>query len=200
MGLSRRKWVWFAIGLPILIIAWLAFRPEKLLINQRVNEAAPFASRSEARQIFAGRLEGRAHPTSGLATILREPWPWRQTVSASDRFHDFKRPRRACRTCTGGGPGPRPEDRERQSGLRGTREAKGQSGRSELRYPGSGRSAEVQRGGHLLRAIQRGIRCSTPRATPKDILSLGRVAAVSGRYASRVKVRISLPLPPNPPI
>jgi len=69
MGLLRRKWVWFAIGLPILIIAWFAFRPEKLWINQRVNEAARFASRSEARQIFAGRLEGRAHPTSGLATI-----------------------------------------------------------------------------------------------------------------------------------
>ena len=75
MGLSRRKWVWFAIGLPILIIAWLAFRPEKLLINQRVNEAAPFASRSEARQIFAGRLEGRAHPTSGLATIYESLGP-----------------------------------------------------------------------------------------------------------------------------
>ena len=69
MGLLRHKWVWFAIGLPILIIAWLAFRPEKLWINQRVNEAAPFASRSEARTIFAGRLEGKAHPTSGRVTI-----------------------------------------------------------------------------------------------------------------------------------
>jgi hypothetical protein len=69
MGLSRRKWFWFAIGLAVLIIAWSAFRPEKLWINQRVNEAAPFASRSEARQISAGRFEGGAHPTSGLATI-----------------------------------------------------------------------------------------------------------------------------------
>ena len=69
MGFSRRKWVWIAIGLPILIVAWLAFRPEKLWINQRVNEPAPFASRSEARPIFAGRLEGRAHPTSGRATL-----------------------------------------------------------------------------------------------------------------------------------
>jgi hypothetical protein len=57
MGFLRRKWVWIAIGLPILIVAWLAFRPEKLWINQRVNEPAPFASRSEARPIFAGRLE-----------------------------------------------------------------------------------------------------------------------------------------------
>ena len=69
MGLLRQKWIWIAIGVPILVVAWLAFRPEKLWINQRVNEPAPFASRSEARPIFAGRLEGRAHPTSGLATL-----------------------------------------------------------------------------------------------------------------------------------
>jgi len=69
MGFLGRKGIWIAIGLPILIVAWLAFRPEKLWINQRVNEPAPFASRSEARPIFAGRLEGRAHPTSGRATL-----------------------------------------------------------------------------------------------------------------------------------
>ena len=69
MGLLRRKWVWIGFGLPILIVAWLAFRPEKLWINQRVNEPAPFASRSEAWPIFAGQLEGKAHPTSGRATI-----------------------------------------------------------------------------------------------------------------------------------
>ena len=69
MGFLRWKWVWIAIGLPILIVAWLAFRPEKLWINQRVNEPAPFASRFEARPIFAGRLGGKAHPTSGLAAI-----------------------------------------------------------------------------------------------------------------------------------
>jgi len=70
MGFLRRKGVWIAIGLPIfVIVVWLAFRPEKLCINQRVNEAAPFASRSEAPPIFAGRLEGKAHPTSGRATI-----------------------------------------------------------------------------------------------------------------------------------
>lgn len=73
MGFSRRKWVWLAIGIPVLILAWLAFRPEKLWINQRVNEAAPFASRSEVRPVFAGRLEGIAHPTRGRATIYEGP-------------------------------------------------------------------------------------------------------------------------------
>ena len=69
MGVFRRKWIWFAVGLPVLIAAWWAFRPEKLWINQRVDEPAPFASRSEPRPLYTGRLEGKAHPTSGRATI-----------------------------------------------------------------------------------------------------------------------------------
>jgi hypothetical protein len=73
MGFSRRKRVLIAIGVPILIVAWLAFRPEKLWINKTVNEPASFASRSEAPPIFDGRLEGRAHPTSGRATIYESP-------------------------------------------------------------------------------------------------------------------------------
>ena len=48
-----RKWIWIGIGLPILILAWLAFRPEKLWINHRVNEPAPVASNAEFRPIFA---------------------------------------------------------------------------------------------------------------------------------------------------
>jgi hypothetical protein len=58
-----------AVGLPILAAVWWAFRPEKLWINQRVDEPAPFASRSEPRPLYTGRLEARAHPTSGRATI-----------------------------------------------------------------------------------------------------------------------------------
>jgi Electron transfer DM13 len=68
-GFRRRKWIIIAVGLPILAAAWWAFRPEKLWINQRVNEPAPFASRSEPQPLFTGRLEGKAHPTSGRATI-----------------------------------------------------------------------------------------------------------------------------------
>ena len=71
-GCLRRKWIIVAVGVPILVAAWWAFRPEKLWINQRVNEPAPFASRSEPRPLFTGRLEGRAHPTSGRATIYED--------------------------------------------------------------------------------------------------------------------------------
>ena len=38
--LSRNKWILMVIGIPVLAGAWWAFRPEKLFINQKVNEAA----------------------------------------------------------------------------------------------------------------------------------------------------------------
>ena len=71
--LSRRKWAFIAAGLPIVVAAWWAFRPEKLWINQRVNEAAPFALASDPQPLYTGRLEGKAHQTSGRATIYKDP-------------------------------------------------------------------------------------------------------------------------------
>jgi Electron transfer DM13 len=73
LWLSRRKWVLVAVGLPVLIAAWWAFRPEKLWINQKVDEPAPFNSSSDAQPIYTGRLEGKAHQTSGRATIYKAP-------------------------------------------------------------------------------------------------------------------------------
>jgi Electron transfer DM13 len=71
--LSRRKWILVVVGLPILVAAWWAFRPEKLWINQRVNEPAPFASSTDPQPLYTGRLEGNAHQTSGRATIYKAP-------------------------------------------------------------------------------------------------------------------------------
>jgi hypothetical protein len=62
-----------AVGLPILVAVWWAFRPEKLWINQKVNEAAPFASSTDPQPLYTGRLEGKAHQTSGRATIYKSP-------------------------------------------------------------------------------------------------------------------------------
>ena len=67
----RRKWVLVAVGLPVLVGAWWAFRPEKLWINQKVNEPAPFASSTDPQPLYTGRLEGKAHQTSGRATIYK---------------------------------------------------------------------------------------------------------------------------------
>jgi hypothetical protein len=59
------------IGIPVLVGAWWAFRPEKLFINQKVNEAAPASLSSEPEALYTGTLEGKAHQTSGRATIYK---------------------------------------------------------------------------------------------------------------------------------
>jgi Electron transfer DM13 len=70
---SRRKWIFAAAALPILVAAWWAFRPEKLWVNQKVSEPAPFASNTDPQPLYTGRLEGKAHRTSGRATIYKTP-------------------------------------------------------------------------------------------------------------------------------
>ena len=71
-GRSRKRVVLAAVGIPVLIGAWWAFRPEKLLVNQQVSEAAPASVSGEAEPLYTGKLESRAHPTSGRATIYKE--------------------------------------------------------------------------------------------------------------------------------
>lgn len=69
---ARTKLVVVLAGIPVLIGGWLAFRPEKLFINQQVSEAAPAAVRGEAEPLYTGKLESREHPTSGRATIFKD--------------------------------------------------------------------------------------------------------------------------------
>lgn len=71
---ARRKRILAAFGLPVLVAAWWAFRPEKLFINERVNEPAPFlAGSSDPQPILTGRLENAAHAAIGRATIYKVP-------------------------------------------------------------------------------------------------------------------------------
>ena len=69
--LSRNKWILLLIGVPVITGTWWAFRPEKLFINQKVNEPAPAALSSEPEALYTGKLEGKVHPTSGRATIYK---------------------------------------------------------------------------------------------------------------------------------
>ena len=71
--LLQRKWVLLVVGLPILVALWWAFRPEKLWINQSVDEPAPFDTSADPQPILTGQFEGKAQPTSGRATIYKKP-------------------------------------------------------------------------------------------------------------------------------
>jgi Electron transfer DM13 len=57
-----------------LIVAWYAFRPERLVVNRRVDEALPptqTAAPSPAQALESGTFYGVLHPTEGTATIYR---------------------------------------------------------------------------------------------------------------------------------
>ena len=69
--LSRKKWILAGIAVPLLVAAWWAFRPEKLWVNVKVNEPAPFGSTDDLQPLYTGLLAGRAHPTSGRASIYQ---------------------------------------------------------------------------------------------------------------------------------
>jgi hypothetical protein len=62
------------VTLFVLIIAgfaaWYAFRPERLFINQKVNEQFPTASAANS-QIASGEFHSGAHETKGMATVFQ---------------------------------------------------------------------------------------------------------------------------------
>lgn len=71
LWLGKNKFVVGIVGLVLLAGMWWAFRPEKLFINQKVNEASPFVDSGDAQPEYTGRLEGKLHSTNGRATIYR---------------------------------------------------------------------------------------------------------------------------------
>jgi hypothetical protein len=71
--LLRWKWVLVAVGLPVLVGLWWAFRPEKLWVNQKVNEAAPFDTSAGPRPVLTGRFDAKTEQASGRATIYQKP-------------------------------------------------------------------------------------------------------------------------------
>jgi hypothetical protein len=68
---TRNKKLLVIAGVPVLVLAWWLFRPEKLFVNQRVNEPATFASADQPAPIFTGKFEARKEPTKGRATIYQ---------------------------------------------------------------------------------------------------------------------------------
>lgn len=62
-----------AICLVVLAGLWFAFRPEKLFINKKVNEALPAQIAAELKPLLTGRFVGEVHKTSGRATVYQQP-------------------------------------------------------------------------------------------------------------------------------
>ena len=62
------------VALLVLIVggfgAWYAFRPERIFINQRVNEQFPTAS-GALDQLAVGQFHSGAHQTKGMATVFQ---------------------------------------------------------------------------------------------------------------------------------
>src|SRR6059036_2692443 len=73
----QRKNLIAAIAVLALTGAWYAFRPERLFINQTVNESFPAPQTAMAAAqpapIYSGRFHDGAHKTSGSASIYRLP-------------------------------------------------------------------------------------------------------------------------------
>lgn len=71
----------------VLLLAWYAFRPERLFVNQRVHEELPTAqaANSQAKPLASGKFHSGAHPTSGTATVYQLTDGTRVL-----RFTDFK--------------------------------------------------------------------------------------------------------------
>lgn len=69
-----KKWIKF--GVPIaaiaVLVAWYVFRPERLVVNRRVNESMPaLQGDSSPQPVVSGRFYSILHPTEGTATIYR---------------------------------------------------------------------------------------------------------------------------------
>jgi Electron transfer DM13 len=67
-----RRIILAVIGLLVLAGLWYAFRPEKLFINKKVNEAPPAQTAGELTPLLTGRFVGAVHKTSGRATIYQQ--------------------------------------------------------------------------------------------------------------------------------
>ena len=67
---------WKKILIPVVVVAvlvaWYAFRPERLFVNRRVDEALPTGQAGQSAQpLESGRFYSILHPTEGTATIFQ---------------------------------------------------------------------------------------------------------------------------------
>jgi hypothetical protein len=75
-----KRSVLIILALIVIGVAWYLFRPERIFINQTVNEEFPAATSSESAKsgdsatvLVSGNFHGVAHETKGIATIYELP-------------------------------------------------------------------------------------------------------------------------------
>ena len=68
--MSNRLKVTLLVLVVVALGAWYAFRPERLFINQKVNEQFPTAS-AASNQLASGQFHSGAHETKGTATVFQ---------------------------------------------------------------------------------------------------------------------------------
>src|SRR5215469_6845807 len=93
----KRKKLIYGVAVIVAIGLWAAFRPERLFVNAKVNEAMPSGVANASETVLAsGSFHGVAHNTKGTASIY-------QLVDGKRilRFTNFERPGCAClfRSC-----------------------------------------------------------------------------------------------------
>ena len=69
---TTKRTIFGVIGLLILAGLWFAFRPEKLFVNKKVNEAPPAQTAGQLTPLLTGRFVGEVHKTSGRASAYRQ--------------------------------------------------------------------------------------------------------------------------------
>src|SRR4029077_7288064 len=67
---------WTKVLIPVVVVAvlvaWYAFRPERLFVNRRVDEALPTGQDGlSAQPLESGRFYSILHPTEGTASIFQ---------------------------------------------------------------------------------------------------------------------------------
>ena len=68
-----KRWTRVAIPVAVIVVlaAWYAFRPERLVVNRHVDEAMPSASGAVPAPLENGHFYSILHPTEGVATIYQ---------------------------------------------------------------------------------------------------------------------------------
>jgi hypothetical protein len=69
----NKRQIVIGVGIVVLAIAWYAFRPELLFVNNQVNEQFPMdtSAASGPMSLARGNFKSLAHETKGVATIYK---------------------------------------------------------------------------------------------------------------------------------